>query len=194
MCMKTTLIGTAIVVVLLAGAFYAFNFYMYTEKQVTVAPDYKDAEYRIDGMLVQLKDGVSVEVAAPGSVSKVTTRYFGNEYITDLNSDGREDIVFLITQEGGGSGVFYYVLAALNTENGYKGSDGYLLGDRIAPQTIGPSPNPRHKNVVVANYADRAPGEAMTEQSSVGKSAYLKLDAGTMMWGIVEPDFEGESR
>ena len=34
----------------------------------------------------------------------------------------------------------------------------------------------------------------MTEQPSVGKSVYLKLDSATMQWGIVEPDFEGESR
>ena len=74
------------------------------------------------------------------------------------------------------------------------GSDGYLLGDRIAPQTIEVSPNPRHKDVIVVNYADRAPGEPMSSQPSIGKSAYLKLDIESMMWGIVEPDFEGESR
>lgn len=34
----------------------------------------------------------------------------------------------------------------------------------------------------------------MTAQPSVGKSAYLKLNPSTMQWGIVEPDFEGESR
>lgn len=33
----------------------------------------------------------------------------------------------------------------------------------------------------------------MTARPSVGKSVYLKLDA-NMRWGIVEPDFEGESR
>jgi hypothetical protein len=47
---------------------------------------------------------------------------------------------------------------------------------------------------VVFNYADRAPGEPTTVRASVGKSAYLKLDTTSMMWGIVEPDFEGESR
>jgi len=192
--MKKILFGAVIVIAFLVVAFYAFNAYIYNEKQAPAAFDYKDAEYRIDGAAVQLKDGVAEVEAAPGSASKITTRYFGNEYATDLDNDGREDIVFLVTQETGGSGTFYYVVAALNTERGYVGSDGYLLGDRIAPQTIGMSPNPRHKNVIVANYADRAASEPMTAQPSVGKSAYLKLDTMSMMWGIVEPDFEGESR
>src|SRR3989344_1371511 len=75
-----------------------------------------------------------------------------------------------------------------------EAAEGYYLGDRIAPQNINLSPNPRHKSVVVVNYADRLPGEPMTAQPSLGQSAYLKLDSESMMWGIVEPDFEGESR
>jgi hypothetical protein len=42
--------------------------------------------------------------------------------------------------------------------------------------------------------ADRAPNEPMTAQPHVGKSVYLKLDLETTQWGIVAPDFEGESR
>jgi hypothetical protein len=113
--------------------------------------------------------------------------------MTDLDGDGNDDVAFIVTQETGGSGVFYYAVAALNTENGYVGTDGYLLGDRIAPQSTTVSPNPRHKNVVVFNYADREVGEPMTTQPSVGQSVYLKVDIDSMRWGIVEPDFEGES-
>ena len=122
------------------------------------------------------------------------TRYFGNDLAIDLNNDGREDKVFLVTQESSGSGIFYYVLAALNTEEGYLGSDGYFLGDRIAPQTTEVSPNPKHKNVVVINYADRLPSEPMSTPPSQGKSVYLKLDPVTRQWGIVAPNFEGEAR
>lgn len=99
----------------------------------------------------------------------------------------------LLPQETGGSGTTYYAVAALNTEAEYIGSDGYLLGDRIAPQSTNVSQNPRHKNVIVFNYAERAPGEPMSTQPSVGKSVYLKIDPKTMQWGIVESDFEGES-
>jgi hypothetical protein len=156
--------------------------------------DYKNSTYTIEGREVTLKNGIAEIEAAPGSASKITTRYFGNELRTDLNGDRREDVVFLLTQSGGGSGTFYYAVAALNAGEGYIGSDGYLLGDRIAPQTTEMSQNPQHKNVIVVNYADHASGEPMIAQPSVGKSVYLKLDATSMQWGIVAADFEGESR
>lgn len=155
--------------------------------------DYKNVTYTIDGKAVTLHDGVS-EVAQAGSVAKVVTRYFGNEAKGDLNGDGIPDLAFLLTQTTGGSGTFYYLVGAVQTADGeYRGTDGVLLGDRIAPQTTEVSQNPNHKNVIVVNYADRAPGEPMTAQPSVGKSLYLKLDPATMQFGIVVQDFEGET-
>jgi len=192
--MKKIIMWVVIGTALLVAIFYALNSYIYNEEQVPVATSHMNATYRIDGANVQLKDGVAVMEAAPDSAENITTRYFGNDLITDLDNDGREDIVFLVTQEMGGSGTFFYAVGALNTERGYVASEGYPLGDRIAPQTTEISPNERHKNVVVVNYADRALGETMTTAPSVGKSVYLKLDPVSMMWGIVEPDFEGESR
>jgi hypothetical protein len=158
------------------------------------AVDPRNASYLIDGTVVKLKDGIAEEPAAPGSASKIITRYFGNELATDLDGDGREDTAFILTQEAGGSGTFFYAVAARSTPEGYVGSDGYLLGDRIAPQATTLSQNPRHVRVVVFNYADRAPGEPMSAQPTIGKSAYLKLDPESMRWAVVAPDFEGESR
>lgn len=186
-------IGTLAIMVILIGGFFVLNSYVYNEKQATVTADYKDGEYIIEGEPVKLKGGIAEMEAVFGSASKIITRYFGNELKADLDGDGREDIAFILTQERGGSGNFFYAVAALNTEQGYVGSDGYLLGDRIAPQSTDVSPNPRHRNVVVFNYADRNPGEPMTARPSVGKSAYLKLDPMSMRWGIVVPDFEGEA-
>lgn len=179
------ILALIVLAALLVGGFYALNTYIYNEKQAGVA-DYKDATYLIDGTPITLENGVSETDAA-------TTRYFGNELKTDLDGDGREDVVFLVTQETGGSGTFFYAVAALNTEYGYVGSDGYLLGDRIAPQTTNESQNPQHKGVIVVNYADRLPSEPMTARPSQGKSAYLKLDSESMQWGVVEPDFPGEA-
>lgn len=163
------------------------------EEVQTVIADYKNTSYLIAGQQVQLTDGYNKSEIAPGSVTNVITRYLGNELFTDLDGDGDDDIAFILTQETGGSGVFYYAVAALNTDNGYRGSDGYLLGDRVAPQSTVISSNPRHKKVVVFNYADREMGEPMTTQPSVGKSIYLKIVPETIYWAIVEPDFEGES-
>jgi hypothetical protein len=177
--MNKLLIGLLVTIGILGGGFFVLNSFIYKEKQTYTPKNYKDIEYIIEGKKVILGGEV---------------RYFGNQLITDLNEDGRDDVVFLVTHEPGGSGTFYYVVAALNTDNGYIGSDGYLLGDRIAPQTTEVSRNPRHKNVIVVNYADRGRGEPMTSQPSMGKSAYLKLDFEHMQWGIVVSDFEGESR
>jgi len=188
--MKSIPILLLVAVVLVSAFIFTYQY----GKRSEFAQDYKNGTYLIDGREVTLTAGVSESESTPGSASKTVTRYFGNELRTDLNDDGREDVVFLLTQETGGSGIFYYAVAALNTPEGYVGSDGYLLGDRIAPQSTNVSENPRHKNVIVVNYADRAPGEPMTAQPSVGKSAYLKLDEPRMQWGIVVADFEGESR
>ena len=165
-----------------------------SENPAAPGTDYTNAAYVVEGERIKLADGLAEGETSPGSASRIVTRYFGNELKTDLNADGREDVVFLLTQQRGGSGTFFYAVAALNTDAGYVGSDGYLLGDRIAPQTTVVSRDSRHKNVVVVNYRDRMPNEPMTTQPSVGKSVYLKLDPETVRWGIVAQDFEGESR
>jgi heat shock protein HslJ len=151
--------------------------------------DHLDAEYVIDGRRVHLVDGVAEIEAAPGSATRIVTRYFGNEVRKDLDGDGREDIAFLITQETGGTGTFYYVVAALATEGSYRGSQGLLLGDRVAPQTTESGSG----RIVIVNYADRAPGEPFTTEPSIGKSIWLLLNPMTMQFGEVAQDFAGEA-
>lgn len=185
---------TLVVGAMVLGGFYYLNFDKKPtdEQNQKAQSDFKSATFVINGRPVTLVDGVSEE-EVPNSSAKIITRYFGNELKTDLNNDGREDAVFLLTQTEGGSGTFFYVVASLNTPDGYVGSDGYLLGDRIAPQTTEVSRNPRHKQVIVVNFAERVPNEPMTTAPSVGKSVYLKIDPATTQWGIVLPNFEGES-
>lgn len=163
------------------------------------AQSYLDATYIIEGEEVTLIDGLSEVEAIPGSASKIITRYFGNEVNHDFNDDGLEDIAFLLTEERGGSGVFFYVVVALNTKEGYIGSHAVFLGDRIAPQTTNidegvTAMGTNRENVFVVNYADRAPGEPMTARPSMGKSIWLKLDPKTMQLGEVAQNFEGEAK
>jgi heat shock protein HslJ len=152
-------------------------------------PDYKDAEYVIDGRRIKLDGGVAETEAAPGSAAKIITRYFGNKVELDIDRDGRNDVVFLLTHEPGGSGVFFYVVAALQRDAGWVGSHGLLLGDRIAPQTTVVGEN----NVVTVNYADRAPGQSFATRPSLGKSIWLLLDPVTLQFGEVAQSFEGEA-
>jgi hypothetical protein len=164
--------------------FFALNNFIYEEKQAVVGTDYKNAEYSVDNARIQLVNGVSETEAAPGSASKITTKFFGNEARKDLNNDGVEDVVFLITQQTGGSGTFFYVVAAVSEKGSFKGTQAYLLGDRIAPQTT----EIKTDNTIVVNYAERAEGDAMTTPPSVGKSVYLKLDTQTLQFAEVKQD------
>lgn len=129
-----------------------------------------NATYIINGSEVKLENGYAEETI-PNSASKVLTTYFGNDLITDLNDDGLKDTVFFITQQTGGTGTFYYVVAAINSKNGYVGSNAYFIGDRIAPQTI----EEMGDGIIAINYAERAEDEPMTAQPSIGKSVFLKL-------------------
>jgi hypothetical protein len=123
----------------------------------TVNATYKDASYIVEGKVVSLRNGSAEEESAPGSSSKIVTKYFGNDAEGDVNGDGQEDTVFLLTRESGGSGTFYYVAAALKTASGYQGTNAIFLGDRIAPQ----STEIQGAGITV-NYAERLPGEPMS--------------------------------
>ncbi len=140
------------------------------------AADYKNATYLIEGKPVTLVGGVSEMESSPGSASKTVTRYFGNEAFGDLNGDGREDVAFLLTQESGGSGTFFYVVAALLSDQGYQGANAVLLGDRIAPQTTG-----IENGLIVVNYAVRKPGESFTVPPSVRLTKIFQIVVGSLV-------------
>lgn len=200
--MNTNKIITLLIIILVGvGAFFFFN----KDKEEPVIEsenaslDGRNATYIIEGQSITLINGMAEVEAAPNSASKTTTRYFGNEVKHDLDDDGREDVAFLLTQERGGSGIFFYLVAALNTPSGPVGSHAFLLGDRIAPQTTQIDEGEtvlgtNRRNVVVVNYAVRAPDEPFTTPPSVGKTIWLKLDPSSMRFGEVAQNFEGESR
>ncbi len=170
-------------VLVLTLSIYKFN------SKVDNRFSFTDGTYLINGEKITLKNGLSEIKANSDSKSKIVTRYFGNQARTDLDNDGSEDLVFLLTQETGGTGTFFYVVALLNTSNGPVGSQALYLGDRIAPQTTEIGKN----NIIVVNYAERKPGESFAVKPSFGKSIWLKLDLETMQFGEVVQNFEGEA-
>ncbi len=171
-------IGFLILVVLVVAyvAIYKSRINGIDKMEVYTARDYKNAQYSIQGTKIKFIDGQAESALSADSESKIITKYFGNEIVTDLNNDGLQDVVFLLTQSTGGSGTYYYVVAAIKTDKGYVGSNGILLGDRIAPQSSAKGDG----NTVIVNYADRALGEPFTTNPSIGKSMYLVLDPKTL--------------
>jgi heat shock protein HslJ len=185
---QNTLIVIIICLVLVCGAFYFWKADTATSPVAVYSP--LNAVYTIEGEKVELIQGKSESQLAPGSASKVVTQYFGNDVKYDFNSDGKLDLAFIMTQERGGSGTFYYLVAALNTGSGYVGSEGYFLGDRISPQTTEMSPG----GIVVVNFADRLVGQSFTDKTSVGKSMWFKFDPTDAKFiEVPQPQSEGIS-
>ncbi len=148
-----------------------------TDKEKSLSPeDYKNISYTIDGRSIKLLNGISEE-EIPNSSSKITTRYFGNEARGDFNNDGYEDIVFVMSQDGSGSGIFFYVVAALGqADESYKGTNAVFIGDRVSPQTT-----EFREGKIIVNYADRKQGEPMATVPSIGVSKYLKIQDGVLV-------------
>ncbi len=136
-----------------------------------IAVDPQNATYMIEGEKFTLVNGKAEKEIAPGSASKIITQYFGSEVKADFNGDGKEDVAFLLTQSGGGSGTFYYVAVALGSENGYEGTNAILLGDRIAPQTT-----EFQNGEIIVNYAERKINEAMTTPPYIGITKQLAVE------------------
>lgn len=135
--------------------------------------DSQNLTYQIESQHVTLVNGLSELEAAPGSASKTVTKHFGNEAFGDLNGDGKQDVAFILTQSGGGSGTFFYVAAALAPD---QGTNAVLLGDRISPQAT----NIEDATIVVT-YLDRKPGEAFAVPPSVPVTKYFKVEDGSLV-------------
>lgn len=180
--MKNKIIILVFIIILIAAGIY---FIKPTPKKVVDNNvfDPKNATYTIDGATFPIVNGESVTEIASGSASKITTRYFGNEATGDLNNDGMPDIAFLITQNTGGTGIFYYAVVALKTQTGYKTTNAFFIGDRIAPQPININTSAMELYV---NYAERKSGEPMTAQPSVGATKILRVTNNGKLVGLME--------
>jgi len=184
---KNFIIGLVILVIIGIGAYF-FMSQNTEETETSQQPqtqeatfDGRNASFTVDDKSVTLANGVS-ETPIEDSSAKITTRYFGNEARGDLNYDGKDDVSFLVTQDTGGSGTFYYAVVAYTTKSGYKTTNAFLVGDRIAPQT---SRIPQGSYELQVNYATRKSGEPMTAQPSEGKTLLLKVTPSGVLEGLM---------
>lgn len=170
--MNTKNIGVSIGILVLVVILWV----VYKGNTPTATIDYKNATYQVENKTITLVNGEAETDAAPGAASKITTRYFGNSATGDLNADDKQDVAFILTQSGSGSGTFYYIVASLSTATGYKGTNAILLGDRISPQST-----EINNAEITVNYADRLATDPMTTAPSIGTSKYFKVVGGNLM-------------
>lgn len=145
--------------------------------------DGKNTNFTIDGQQITLVNGISETEAAPGSASKIVTTYFGNEITGDLTGDRLPDTAFLVTQSTGGTGLFYYAVVAIKSESGYKSTNAFFIGDRIAPQNLYIPGGTMELHV---NFAERKPGEPMTARPSQGAVTLLKVTKEGVLEGLMK--------
>ncbi len=132
----------------------------------------KNTSYDIEGKTYTLNNGNVVQVEQIDNTSSTTTiNYFGNELRVDINNDNKEDSAFILTNNNSGTGTFYYLVVALLNKNGeYEGTNGVLIGDRIIPKST------EFKNgEIVVNYLDRKIEEPMITKPTVLTSRYFKV-------------------
>ena len=130
----------------------------------------RDATYLVEGDSVRLQSGRALLPAAPGAATAIRTQVLGAPTYGDIDGDGDTDAVLFLVQDPGGSGTFYYVAAAHKVDGGYRGGTAVLIGDRIAQYGL----DVVH-GVVVVDYFERAPGEPMTVEPALARTAYLML-------------------
>lgn len=141
-----------------------------------VGIDAKNSTYLFEEGPVTLVNGRKEKEFEPGAASKQITQYFGNELKTDVNDDGKEDVVFFLTQNSGGSGTFFYIAGALALKDGYRGTNVIFLGDRIIPQAI-----TYENEEICVNYKDRKPDEPMVTKPSVKILNHFKIADGKLI-------------
>jgi hypothetical protein len=143
--------------------------------------DARNSKFSLDGETVLLRNGLSQVPAAPGSASSITTRTLGKEARGDLTGDGNEDVAYFVTRGGGGSGQFYYVVAAIHGTNGYKTTNAYPVGDRIKPQSIR-----INASEVQVKFVGREKGQPMSASPSRESVLFLKVSPNGVLEGLMK--------
>jgi len=94
-----------------------------------------NAEYQAQNgtVLVKLVDG---SYEAGSGVDYLSVRILDQVAFGDLNSDGIEDAIVILVENYGGSGMFEYLVPVFNNGGSVSPSSGYLLGDRVAVNSI----------------------------------------------------------
>lgn len=144
--------------------------------------DAKNSSFLLNNERVQLLNG-EAHHSIKGAIAEVSTHYRGYLVSGDLNGDGQNDKAFWVSQSTGGSGVFYYVVAAIKNEQGYQTTNAFFVGDRIQAQEL---KIPLHSRQLQVYFATHKANEAFSEQPTTEKVLLLKVTADGILEGYMK--------
>ncbi len=127
--------------------------------------------YVIENVPVQLENGLAEMEAAPGSASKIRIVLQGEAVYGDLNYDTERDAVIFLNYQGGGSGTFFYLAAALHKKGGFSGKNSIWIGDRIGAPAATVS-----NGLITVKYLDRRDNEPMAAVPSQEQTRYFMMN------------------
>jgi len=172
---SVTILGVLVGAVAIAG-FIRFNFTnggdVISDRKSS--PEISDLTITIDTQEFGMSDGVAVLAPSQGSGTSNTLRLIGVPVMGDVGGDGNPDAALLVQHDPGGSGTFYYAVVAINDGGSYRASNALLLGDRIEPRAVEFT-----DGRFVYTYAERKPGDSMSERGTVEKSVTVTIDHST---------------
>ncbi len=94
-----------------------------------------DSEFTASGR-AKLTNGIYKEPAAPGSAAQIQIALTDFVAFGDLNSDGVDDAVAILTESGGGSGTFYRLVVIVNQNDKPTPVADFPLGDRVKINSV----------------------------------------------------------
>lgn len=177
------LLVAAIILVSVSVLSYYFNKSFTTVAVSSALQKYNGYSFLLDGEKISISQGTFMAENLQGGLSSSNIQYFGNDVIGDFDTDGKQDVAFIVTRETSGDVIFYYVVTFLKVGLNTGGrTEAFFIGDRIAPQ----STEIKDGKILIVNYADRKNNESLTTLPSVGTSLYLQLDTKTRRFEKVE--------
>ncbi len=109
------------------------------------------------------------------SSSTPVTKIFGTPAIGDIGA-GTSTATAFISQDLGGSGIFFYAVAFVRNGEVYDSTNSVFLGDRIAPQNVS-----IENGVASFNYCERNEREPMTAQPSICITQRFQIKNGVLV-------------
>ena len=125
-------------------------------------PDPSNATFVFADGPITLSKGINDQAIIPGGELTQETTLTNIIGYGDINGDNKEDTAAVLAQNGGGSGVFIYLVAYVSSPLNYKGSNAVFVGDRIEPKSISIA-----NGIITLKYLDRKPNEPYAAEPTV---------------------------